>query len=310
MAFSAHNGRVPSGRFAPSPTGELHLGNLRTALVAWLCARSTASRFVLRFEDLDRVTSRVEYRQTQADDLRAIGLDWDDEPLIQSSRFDAHHDAISSLIQAGRTYECFCTRREIADAAQAPNGVSVAGLYPGTCRTLTDSQRAGQLAMGRAPAIRLRAPQTTDVVEDALHGSSYHPVDDVVLRRNDGVPAYNLAVVVDDAFQGVEEVVRGDDLLPSAAPQQVLGRLLKLPSVRYVHVPLALNATGQRLAKRDGAVTLRRLAAQGTDATEALATIGYSLGLCSESERVTPLQLIDRFDIAALPKQPWIVRRS
>ncbi len=301
---------MPSGRFAPSPTGELHLGNLRTALVAWLCARSTGSRFVLRFEDLDRVTSRDEHRRTQADDLRAVGLDWEDEPLVQSTRFDAHHKAIDLLIREGHTFECFCTRREIAEAAQAPNGLSTAGLYPGTCRTLTDDQRAEQRESGRTPAIRLRAPRLTDIVHDVLLGSSIHPVDDVVLRRNDGVPAYNLAVVVDDAFQNVEEVVRADDLLPSSAPQQVIGRLLKLPSVRYVHVPLALNVDGERLAKRDGSVTLRSLAAKGVEPTDVLTAIARSLDLCAAGEHVSPTKLLDRFELNRLPKHPWIVQPS
>ena len=304
--FPAQNKYVAAGRFAPSPTGELHLGNLRTALVAWLCARSTGSRFVLRFEDLDRVTSRPEFVVSQTEDLRALGLDWDDEPLVQSTRFDAHHEAIDRLIANGHTYECFCTRREIAEATQAPNGPSTVGPYPGRCRLLTEYQRADYRAAGRVPAVRLRSPCATASVFDRLQGPSIFPVDDVVLRRNDGVPAYNLAVVVDDAFQRVEEVVRADDLLPSAAPQQIIARLLDLPPILYVHVPLAVNAAGQRLAKRDGAVTIRQLAAQGISGAQALAMLARSLDLCAPRETPTLDQLLQRVSVDALPRQPWV----
>ncbi len=297
---------MASGRFAPSPTGELHLGNLRTALVAWLCARSTCSRFVLRFEDLDRVTSRPEHVTTQANDLRTLGIDWDGAPLIQSTRFDAHHAAIDALIEGGHTFECFCSRREVAEALHAPNGPQDRGSYPGTCHMLTYYQRAEHIENGRTPAIRLRALRRNEVVSDRLCGMSTHPIDDVVLRRNDGIPAYNLAVVVDDAFQGVEEVVRGDDLLPSAAPQQVIARLLGLPTISYVHIPLAVNATGQRLAKRDGAVTLSRLAEQGIDAAETLSILGRSLGLCTSGESVTAREMLGRFAVERLPTNPWI----
>ena len=148
------------------------------------------------------------------------------------------------------------------------------------------------------------------MVSDRLGGVSIHPVDEVVLRRNDGIPAYNLAVVVDDAYQGVEQVVRGDDLLPSAAPQQVIARLLGLPPVSYVHVPLAVNPGGQRLAKRDGAITLRQLAEQGIDARETLSILGRSLGLCTSGEAVAANEMLERFAVERLPTTPWIVERS
>jgi glutamyl-tRNA synthetase len=293
-------GEVPAGRFAPSPTGDLHVGNLRTALIAWLCARSTNSRFVLRFEDLDRVTSRPEFRENQARDLAAIGIDWDGEPLVQSTRFDAHHDAISMLVHKGHTFECFCTRREIAEAAQAPNGLDAsARTYPGTCRSLTRHQRAEHLAAGRRPALRLRGDQAARTVHDRLLGTSTHFVDDVVLRRNDGVPAYNLAVVVDDAYQGVEEVVRADDLLPSTVDQMRIAELLGLPSVSYVHVPLVTNGSGERLAKRDGAVALSELAEQGHWPAAVRIMLLQSIGHRPDDEPS------DSFVLSSIPKTSW-----
>ena len=293
-------GGVPAGRFAPSPTGDLHVGNLRTALIAWLCARSTNSRFVLRFEDLDRVTSRDTFRTSQAGDLAALGIDWDGAPLVQSDRFDAHHDAIEALIRTGRTFECFCTRREIAEAAEAPNGIpATSRLYPGTCRTLTTRQRALHLEAGRSPALRLAGAGEVRTVNDRLRGRSQHLVDDVVLRRNDGVPAYNLAVVVDDDFQGVQEVVRADDLLSSSAPQMVIAELLGLALCSYVHVPLVVNRFGQRLAKRDGAVTLAELQRGGLTATDVRNVLTDSLA---------PALASGVFVVRSIPSEPWTFR--
>lgn len=288
---------MANGRFAPSPTGDLHIGNLRTALVAWLCARSTGGRFVLRFEDLDRVTSRPEHRHGQLEDLLAIGLDFDGEPLVQSTRFDAHHEAIDALTAAGHTYECFCTRREIAEAVRAPNGPSPSPGYPGTCRSLTDHQRAEHHAAGRHPAIRLRGHGTT-IVNDRFRGRIELPVDDVVIRRNDGVPAYNLAVVVDDACQDVEEVVRADDLLDSAAPQARIAELLGIASVSYVHIPLVVASSGERLAKRDGAITLADLRVIGVTPTQVRTALDRSIGM---AEGAGP----QHFDLAAVPRDPW-----
>ena len=287
---------MANGRYAPSPTGELHIGNLRTALVAWLCARSTGGRFSLRFEDLDRVTSRPEHRNGQLRDLLAIGLDFDGEPLVQSTRFEAHHAAIDALIADGQTYECFCTRREIADAVRAPNGPALSTGYPGTCRSLTDRQRAEHHAAGRRPAVRLRG-HGTRVVDDRFLGRVELPVDDVVLRRNDRVPAYNLAVVVDDAFQDIEEVARADDLLRSSAPQALIAELLGIAPVSYVHIPLVVASSGVRLAKRDGAVTLADLGAVGITPMQVRVALDESIGM-------TPMAGPEHFDLAAVPRAP------
>ncbi len=303
-----------AGRFAPSPSGDLHVGNLRTALLAWLFARSAGRRFLVRIEDLDRVRPGAAPRQLA--DLAALGLDWDGEVVWQSERQALYAAAIATLTRQGLTYECFCTRREIAEAASAPQVDAAAApaadrAYPGTCRNLTPQQIAERRRTGRPSALRLRADVGSWTVHDELLGAFTGAVDDLVLRRNDGVAAYNLAVVVDDAAQGVAQVVRGDDLLTSAPRQAHLAHLLGLPVIGYAHVPLALNERGQRLAKRDGAVTLADLAALGVGAREVLQLLAESLRLAEPGEPgapVTPGTLLDRFDPAALPREPWIVR--
>jgi glutamyl-tRNA synthetase len=292
-----------AGRYAPSPTGELHVGNLRTALLAWLFARSTGRRFLLRIEDLDTARVRPGMREQQLGDLAALGISFDGKPVVQSQRLDAYQDALITL--ADRTYECFCSRREIAEAASAPHG-SLAR-YPGTCRNLTEANRMHR-RLQRQPALRLRADGAVQTVHDLLHGDITAEVDDVVLRRNDGTPAYNLAVVVDDTFSGVDQVVRGDDLLPAAATQAFLAELLGYPPPTYAHVPLAVNAEGRRLAKRDGAVTLPDLAALGVEPRAVLGLIAESLELASPGEDVSPRLLLERFDPERLPRTPWVVR--
>ncbi|WP_285725499.1 tRNA glutamyl-Q(34) synthetase GluQRS [Psychromicrobium xiongbiense] len=281
-----------AGRFAPSPSGDLHLGNLRTAVLAWLFARSTGRRFLLRIEDLDRVRAGSEAGQIR--DLERLGLDWDEPPQRQSDRLERYQDASGRLRDAGLLYECFCTRRDIAQAASAPH--SIPGEYPGTCRELTETERAERRSE-RPAAWRLRTPLHRFTVQDELHGSYQGPVDDFVVVRNDGTPAYNLAVVVDDAAQGIDQVVRGDDLLSSAPRQAALGSLLGFATPYYAHVPLALNPQGQRLAKRDGAVTLSEV---GLDAARGL--IFDSLGLPPSLA-----EALEAFDPQELPRGPWVV---
>ncbi|WP_307817270.1 tRNA glutamyl-Q(34) synthetase GluQRS [Nocardia acididurans] len=286
------------GRFAPSPSGDFHLGNLRTALLAWLFARSTGRGFLMRIEDLDRVKAGAAERQL--DDLAAIGLDWDPPVVKQSERLPHYEQATDRLTTAGLTYECFCTRKEIQQAATAPHGPM--GAYPGTCRDLTDAERAQRRAAGRPAALRLRAAVTDFEITDELHGRYRGAVDDLVLRRGDGTPAYNLAVVVDDADQGVDQVVRGDDLLSSTPRQAYLATLLGLPVPQYAHVPLVLNTSGQRLAKRDGAVTLRDRLALGETPEYVLGLLTTSLGL---PEVTDPAQLTGHFHPENLPREPW-----
>jgi glutamyl-tRNA synthetase len=298
---------MPSGRFAPSPTGPLHLGNLRTALVAWLWARHDDSAFLLRFEDLDTAAVREEYEHSQAADLRALGLDWDGPPLRQSERLDVHRAAVEQLIAAGLTYPCWCSRREIREAVQAPNAPLPPGGYPGRCRDLSPADRAAREATGRLPAIRLRAAGRTVRFVDEVCGPQEWSVDDFVISRGDRTPAYNLAVVVDDAAQGVELVVRADDLLSSTPRQLVVAELLGLPTARYAHVPLVRSEQGHRLAKRDGAVTLDDRRALGEDPDQVRSVLATSLGLAEPGEAVSPAQLLARFDPARLPRHPWVL---
>jgi len=283
--------RIVAGRFAPSPTGELHLGNLRTALVAWLSARARGERFVVRMEDLDAAVASDEHARRQLDDLAAVGIDWDGPVLHQRDRFERYRGALAELAARDLTYECFCSRREIREAAAAPHGGVLA--YPGTCREL-DAETRRRRRREREPAIRLRAGAEPIAVDDALAGRYEAPATDVVLQRNDGTPAYNLAVVVDDAAQGVDEVVRGDDLLGSTPAQIAVQRALGLPQPRYVHVPLVVNARGERLAKRDGAVTLADLARRGVAIAAVRRALLRSIGVDD------PAVAVEGFSLARL----------
>lgn len=314
-----------TGRYAPSPSGDLHLGNLRTAILAWAMARRGGKPFYMRVEDLDRVRPGAAERQLA--DLQAMGLDWDASPgsaaestegkeagvLYQSTRLAAYERAVQRLREAGLVYECYCTRREIQEASSAPHGAP--GAYPGTCRGLSEAQREERRAQ-RPPALRLRAERTSYTVHDDFYGLYTGLVDDFVLVRNDGTYAYNLTSVVDDAFVGVEQIVRGDDLLPSAPRQAYLAGLLGLPQPRYAHVPLALNEEGKRLAKRDGAVTLPQLQEAGVTIPEVLGWIAASIPVLDNSGRPHEARvpvpdasvILERFDPALMSREPWVVR--
>lgn len=284
---------ISAGRFAPSPSADLHVGNLRTAVLAWLFARSTDRRFLVRVEDLDdRASDDVAARQLG--DLAAIGVTWDEPPEYQSAHQSRYDAVLDDLVSRGLTYECHCTRREIQQAPRAPHAPE--GAYPGTCRDLTEAERRERRASGRPPALRLRSETSEFTVVDLLHGSYTGVVDDLVLRRGDGVPAYNLAVVVDDAASVVDQVVRADDLLSSSPRQAYLGSLLGYPQPVYAHVPLVLNDDGKRLAKRDGAVTLDEIGVE-----RALALIAGSLGMVADS----PVGMLAEFDPARIPTDPW-----
>lgn len=291
-----------AGRYAPSPSGDLHFGNLRTALLAWLFARSEGKQFLMRVEDIDEQRSSKESAESQLADLSALGLDWDGDVLYQSTRYDAYRAALEKL----DTYECYCSRRDIQEASRAPHVAP--GVYPGTCRELKEEERvekrATLAAQNRHPAIRLRAQVTSFDFYDRLCGPQTGPVDDFILLRGGQEPgwAYNLAVVVDDAYQGVDQVVRGDDLLDSAARQAYLGSLLGTPAPEYIHVPLVLNAHGQRLAKRDGAVTLKEMlidAPLHTIFSRLASSLGY------EGVNSAP-QLLEIFDPTTLSREPFI----
>jgi glutamyl-tRNA synthetase len=255
-------------------------------------------------EDLDRVQARPEHAAAQLRDMAALGLDWDGDVVRQSERFHLYDAAIDELAAAGSVYECFCSRRDIRHdieaASSAPHGPP--GSYPGTCRDLSKSELAARRASGRPPALRLRTDHGTYDFVDRLVGPQSGGVDDVVLRRNDGVPAYNLAVVVDDGLQKVTDVVRGDDLLPSTPRQVLLQQMLGIETPSYLHIPLVLGVDGERLAKSHGATTLTELRETGVSAAAVMSWVGVSLELAAPGEAVAVGDLADRFDPAALPR--------
>jgi glutamyl-tRNA synthetase len=280
---------------------------LRTALVAWLFARSQGARFLVRIEDLDPQRSRAEFEQAQLDDLRVLGLDWDEPPVRQAERLPLYHGALDRLAEQRRLYPCFCTRAEIREAASAPHSPgAVAGLppgaYPGTCLRLTERQRAERIRAGQPFALRVQAEREQIEFTDRLLGACAGVVDDFVVRRTDGVPAYQLAVVVDDAAQRIGEVVRGADLADSTPRQILLARWLGLPIPSYAHVALVLGSDGTRLAKRHGAVTLR---ARAEPPSATLALLAHTLGLALDRQRVTSAsELLEEFDPERVPRSP------
>lgn len=297
---------MPTGRFAPSPTGALHVGNLRTAVLAWLFARSAGSAFVLRIDDLDRAASREQHVRAHIHDLRDLGIDWDGPVVRQSERFARYEAALARLDADGLLYPCYCTRREVHAAVAAPHGPMPEGAYPGTCRDLTATERSAREAEGRRPSWRVRAGGERVEVVDRLHGRFAGLIDDFVVRRADGAPAYQVAVVVDDDDQRIGEVVRGDDLLDTTPRQVWLARRLGLDVPAYAHVPLVVGPDGQRLAKRHGAVTLDELRRRGVEPPVVLGAMAASLGLVPEGTAVASVaELVDAFDPEHLPRAPW-----
>jgi len=291
------------GRYAPSPSGRLHVGNLRTALVAWLAARASDRGFLVRIEDLDPDRSHTAVAEQQLEDLASIDLDWDTEPIQQSERDGAYSGALTRLEDAGLVYPCWCTRAELASAAphdpQRP--------YSGKCRHLTVAERAErQSRANRPPSLRVSLGDVEVEWNDLLMGSQSGVSSDPVVRRADGVFAYHLAVVVDDAAQNVDQVVRGDDLSDSVPTQAALYDALGLSRPTWGHVPLVVESDGTRLAKRERSVTLARWGDDGT----ALAKLGASLGLCGpEDSDITAADLLKGFDLATIPPEPWVLDR-
>jgi glutamyl-tRNA synthetase len=257
---------------------------------------------LVRIEDLDPQRSRPEFERGQLDDLRALELDWDEEPIRQSERMPVYDEALARLASLGRIYPCFCTRAEIRDAASAPHGALPEGSYPGTCRALSDAERDRRRAAGRPFALRVHADSEYIEFDDRLRGRCGAVVDDFVVRRADGVPAYQLAVVVDDAAQGVREVVRGDDLVDSTPRQILLAWLLGLPVPAYAHVPLVLGTDGARLAKR---ARPPALADRREPPAATIALLAHTLGLALDRDRVQrPAELLAEFDPDRLPREP------
>ena len=306
IAHMSHS-ELSAGRYAPSPSGDLHFGNLRTAVLAWLFARQSGRNFYMRVEDIDSERSSMESARRQLEDLAALGIEWDEPVIYQHERGDAYAAALATL----DTYECYCSRRDIREAASAPHAQP--GMYPGTCRDLTEEQRAyrrSELAdHGRLPAIRLRAHVRQWTVSDYYKGEFTGPVDDVILKRGGNVNqaqagdwAYNLAVVVDDGFQNVDQIVRGDDLLESAPAQAYLAAQLGLPQPTYIHVPLVVNARGDRLAKRDGAVTLREMSTLRTT-EDIIRQLAASVGITNATSMD---ELLQKFVPESLVQEPLL----
>lgn len=294
------------GRFAPSPTGPIHLGTARTALVAWLAARNANGALVLRVEDLDTPRVKAGALEAMLDDLRWLGLDWDEGPDVggafgpyaQSERRERYDAAVDLLTREGRVFPCTCSRKEIESVASAPHGEEP--IYPGTCRD-------GATHPERAAAMRFRfdrddaRPFVDGVrgVVDAGLGAG-----DFVVRRADGVHSYQLAVVVDDLAMQITDVVRGDDLLSSTPRQIALIEALAGRVPRYAHVPLVLGPDGQRLAKRHGAVSVREQRERGVAAERLVGKLARSLGLLDRDEPIAARELVAGFSLDRIAKSP------
>ncbi|MES1209525.1 MAG: tRNA glutamyl-Q(34) synthetase GluQRS [Pseudomonadota bacterium] len=308
------------GRFAPSPTGLLHLGNARTALLAWLDARARGGTFVMRVEDLDRARVQRGAEAHQLEDLRWLGLDWDEGPDLggpfapyrQSERTARYDAAIEQLLAGGRAFLCACSRADVARAATAPHDgeADQEPRYPGTCRGQAPVEiRARAAGQGRAPAVRFVGRGERIAFTDEVYGlteSEPGGVDDFVLRRADGTAAYQLAVVVDDAAMRITRVVRGADLLRSTPRQIALGRALELPIPAFAHVPLVVTAGGERLAKRTRPASLKTLRDGGVPATRVVGLLAASAGMGGGAP-LEPKQLLAGFDLARLPREPAVL---
>ena len=288
-----------SGRYAPSPTGEMHLGNASSALLAWWSIRSRGGRFVLRMEDLDRQRCRDAYDQQLLDDLRWLGIDWDEGPDIggpvgpytQSQRIDRYRHAAEQLHRQDRLYPCFCTRKEIAAAASAPQEPGEQRRYPGLCRGLATKTAEARIAAGEAHAWRFRVPDGPEPTPG-----------DFVVHRADGVIAYQLAVVVDDIAMEISEVVRGADLLDSTVWQCLLFEAFDATPPQFSHVPLLLGPDHVRLSKRHGGITLRELRERGWSAEALVGRLLYWLGLAETDEPTSAGDWVSHFD--RFPQQP------
>ena len=291
------------GRLAPSPTGHLHIGHARSFLLAWLSVRARGGQVLLRIEDLDRERVKPGYIDNVLRDLEWLGLDWDGPVQLQSENEQALHEAAQTLLESGKAFPCFCTRKEIA--LSAPHASDAEVRYPGTCRERFESEREGERALDRQAGLRFRCDPQVLTLEDAHLGSfTSNPgeeVGDFLVRRRDRAIAYQLAVVVDDARAGVTEVLRGSDLLSSTARQWLLQEALGLPHPTWIHVPLVTDAEGRRLAKRDGDTTMASLRERGVDPRALVAWLAASAGQPCDTHS-TPADLLPSFDLALLPQ--------
>lgn len=287
-------GVTPVGRFAPTPSGRMHLGNVFAALLAWLSIRSQNGELVLRMEDLDTQRTSEEYAALLREDLHWLGLDYDRETLPQSKRSRVYDGYFQHLQELGLLYPCYCTR-SLLHSADAPHLADGTYVYPGTCRNLTAAQRS---AFQRPPAWRLRVPdrvwEVADLVQGVYRCNLATDCGDMVVRRGDGIYVYQLAVTVDDAEAGVTEVVRGVDLLSSAPRQMYLQELFGFPHPTYAHVPMLLAPDGRRLSKRDRDLDLGALRQRMT-AEHLVGLLAWVGGLIDRPADVSPRELVQSF---------------
>jgi glutamyl-tRNA synthetase len=285
---------TPVGRFAPTPSGRMHLGNVFAALIAWCSIRSQKGRLVLRMEDLDTQRTSTEFAQTLRQDLTWLGLDWDQETPPQSQRGAVYDRYFEKLSDLGLLYPCYCTRSQLHNV-NAPHRSDGTYVYPGTCRVLSDAQKA---AFGREPAWRVRVPDKlytlTDLVQGEFSQNLEEDCGDFVVRRADGIYVYQLAVTVDDGEAGVTEVVRGEDLLGSAPRQMYLQELFGFPHPRYGHVPMLLAPDGRRLSKRDRDMDLGVLQQHMTP-ERLIGHLAFASGLIDQNQSISARELAAEF---------------
>ncbi len=295
------------GRLAPSPTGAQHVGNARTYLIAWLSARSRGGRVVLRVEDIDSPRVKPGAAEGLLADLRWLGLDWDAGPVVQTQRLPLYESALRRLCERELVYPCTCTRSDVERAASAPHAEHEGPVYPGTCagRTSADAEALA----GRPFAWRFRVPAGAVEFVDRFRGPvrlDLHGLGgDFVVWKSAGTPAYQLAVVVDDADQGVTEVVRGDDLVPSTPRQLLLYAALGLRPPAFVHVPLVVGPDGRRLAKRHGDTRLSALRAAGVRAEALLGLLAWSCCWLDRPEPATARDLLSLYRLETIPREPF-----
>ena len=321
MAPEGADRRRPRGRLAPSPTGALHLGNARTFLIAWLSLRSRGGSVVFRMEDLDHPRVKAGAADEAMEDLRWLGLDWDEgpdiggpcAPYVQSQRIPRYAEALRVLLDQDLVYPCVCSRSDVEEAQSAPHDTANGLYYPGTCRgRFADwDEAAAALPPGRIPAWRFRAPPEPVLVEDGFHGRRSFDLrrelgDFALARHRDGA-GYMLAVVVDDAAMGITEVVRGDDLLASTPRQLLLYRALGLPEPRFVHLPLVVGPDGHRLAKRHGDTRIRALREAGVEPARVVGLLAHWCGWAAPGEAITPAGLLHRYDLSRVPNAPVVL---
>lgn len=307
------------GRFAPTPSGKMHLGNARTALIAWLHMRSLNGEFILRMEDIDTERSRKKWAELALLDLRWLGLNWDEGPDVggpyapytQSERLDRYEEGLLKLEAAGALYPCYCSRADILSAASAPHGLTSEGpAYAGTCRHLTAAERA-EKALHKDSSLRFALPEGQGVrFEDGIAGAQHFAPGsggDFVVRRADGLHSYQLSVVMDDADMQITDVLRGYDLLDSTPRQILLYEALGFESPAFLHVPLLNGPDGKRLAKRHGGIAISAFRERGTTSEQLVGWLAHVSGLIDRPEAVSAAELVHSFDLSSIPRQPVVV---